>query len=159
MGSLPAGSYIIQNSSIFILGITPTKQITPTGMNYAALDSQLFYLEPQPLRNAYIITHISTGSVVELAGGNPTPGTPVVLANRTGGDNQLWDIQPVIGYRCVLSLYLNESTSPQPNRLQRVSDHPEHSFEHHFTDDIPCDLCEHVYPRSIPNVEALGCAK
>lgn len=103
MGSLPAGSYIIQNSNLFILGITPTKQITSTGMNYAVLDSQLFNLAPQPLKNAnaYMIAHISTGNVIELAGGNATPGTQVVLANQTGADNQLWVIEPVIGFKSV----------------------------------------------------------
>lgn len=99
VNEIPDGNYIIQNLNLVILSINPLKQIIGSGMNYAALDSQLFTVKSEPSSTAYTITHISTGDVVEVAGGNSTPGMPVVLASRTGGNNQLWEIQPVIGFK------------------------------------------------------------
>jgi len=50
----------------------------------------------------YLIRNTSTGNVLELAGGNASSGTPVFLATPSGNNDQLWDIQPVIGQRFVL---------------------------------------------------------
>ncbi|KAK5630868.1 hypothetical protein RRF57_006583 [Xylaria bambusicola] len=92
------GSYIIQSSNFFILSITPTRQIMSSGMNYNALDSQLFNFTPQSQQDTFTITHISTGSVLEVPGGNVTPGTQLILANPNGMDSQLWIVAKVISF-------------------------------------------------------------
>lgn len=45
----------------------------------------------------FVILNKPTGLVLDIKGGSHSPGTPVLMWNRHGGDNQVWYEEPVTG--------------------------------------------------------------
>src|SRR5690349_2167971 len=63
---------------------------TPVPGDDAEVQSQVLAID------YYFIRNKQTGNVIDVSGGNPTPGTPLIAFTRkaTGADNQLWTLIP-----------------------------------------------------------------